>query len=59
MNYYLSENGVGSANQQKEEYRVKEDYFRRVTQALIMRVRQHEEAVKQEGKTFHVLAILT
>ncbi|XVE48413.1 hypothetical protein DITRI_Ditri01bG0000500 [Diplodiscus trichospermus] len=39
---------AGSGNQQKEEYRVKEDYFRRVTQALVMRLRQHEEAVKQE-----------
>ncbi|KAG8497690.1 hypothetical protein CXB51_006909 [Gossypium anomalum] len=40
--------GVGTANQQKEEYRVKEDYFQRVTQALVMRLRQHEEAVRQE-----------
>ncbi|TYJ44652.1 hypothetical protein E1A91_A03G240200v1 [Gossypium mustelinum] len=40
--------GVGTANQQKEEYRVKEDYFHRVTQALVMRLRQHEEAVRQE-----------
>ncbi|XWS67356.1 hypothetical protein CRYUN_Cryun04dG0000600 [Craigia yunnanensis] len=39
---------AGSANQRKEEYRVKEDYFRRVTQALVMRLREHEEAVKQE-----------
>ncbi|XP_022762187.1 DNA replication licensing factor MCM6 isoform X1 [Durio zibethinus] len=39
---------TGSANQQKQEYRVKEEYFRRVTQALVMRLRQHEEAVKQE-----------
>ncbi|KAG4209727.1 hypothetical protein ERO13_A03G218100v2 [Gossypium hirsutum] len=38
----------GTANQQKEEYRVKEDYFHRVTQALVMRLRQHEEAVRQE-----------
>ncbi|MBA0829210.1 hypothetical protein Goarm_013829 [Gossypium armourianum] len=40
----------GTTNQQKEEYRVKEDYFQRVTQALVMRLRQHEEAVRQEGK---------
>ncbi|MBA0586895.1 hypothetical protein Gorai_017612, partial [Gossypium raimondii] len=38
----------GTTNQQKEEYRVKEDYFQRVTQALVMRLRQHEEAVRQE-----------
>lgn len=46
---HLSEK-VGTTNQQKEEYRVKEDYFQRVTQALVMRLRQHEEAVRQEGK---------
>ncbi|KAK8699828.1 hypothetical protein V6N13_018242 [Hibiscus sabdariffa] len=39
---------AGTTNQQKEEYMVKEDYFRRVTQALVMRLRQHEEAVRQE-----------
>ncbi|OMO77744.1 Mini-chromosome maintenance, DNA-dependent ATPase [Corchorus olitorius] len=40
--------GAGPANQQNEEYRVKEDYFLRVTQALIMRLRQHEETVQQD-----------
>ncbi|KAK6283305.1 hypothetical protein POUND7_017130 [Theobroma cacao] len=39
---------AGFANHQKEEYRVKEDYFQRVTQALVMRLRQHEETVKQQ-----------
>lgn len=57
MNYCLSENGVGFANHQKEEYRVKEDYFQRVTQALVMRLRQHEETVKQQGKIFNVFII--
>ncbi|XP_039039905.1 DNA replication licensing factor MCM6-like [Hibiscus syriacus] len=37
-----------TTNQQKEEFMVKEDYFQRVTQALVMRLRQHEEAVRQQ-----------
>ncbi|KAE8668384.1 DNA replication licensing factor MCM6 [Hibiscus syriacus] len=47
MNYYFSEK-VDTTNQQKEEFMVKEDYFQRVTQALVMRLRQHEEAVRQQ-----------
>ncbi|KAE8706600.1 DNA replication licensing factor MCM6 [Hibiscus syriacus] len=39
---------TGTTNQQKEEFMVKEDYFQRVTQALVMRLRQHEEAVRQQ-----------
>ncbi|GLU08578.1 hypothetical protein SLE2022_254840 [Rubroshorea leprosula] len=44
-----SENVGDSANQQKEKYVVTEEYFQRVTQALITRLRQHEETVMQEG----------
>lgn len=50
MNYFFLKNGVGSASHSKEEYRVTEKYFGMVTEALILRLRDHEEAVKQEGE---------
>ncbi|PON44635.1 DNA replication licensing factor Mcm [Parasponia andersonii] len=43
------ENGGGSANQQGKKLVISDEYFQRVTQALVMRLRQHEEAVTQEG----------
>ncbi|GAB4829490.1 MCM DNA helicase complex subunit mcm6, variant 2 [Ancistrocladus abbreviatus] len=42
-------NNEGSANQQKKKLVITDEYFQRVTQALIIRLRQHEETVKQEG----------
>ncbi|KAK9937276.1 hypothetical protein M0R45_014077 [Rubus argutus] len=43
------EGGVGSANQQGKKLIISDEYFQRVTQALIMRLRQHEEDVRQSG----------
>lgn len=45
------EMGSGSGNSQhrKEKLLVSDEYFQRVTQALVMRLRQHEEYVNQEG----------
>lgn len=48
-----AENGGGSANQQGKKLVISDEYFQRVTQALVMRLRQHEEAVMQEGKPYH------
>ena len=45
-----AENGGGSANQQGKKLVISDEYFQRVTQAIVMRLRQHEEAVMQEGK---------
>ncbi|KAJ9168452.1 hypothetical protein P3X46_019973 [Hevea brasiliensis] len=41
--------GVGSASQQGKKLVISEEYFQRVTQALVMRLRQHEEAVMRDG----------
>ncbi|KAM5586992.1 DNA replication licensing factor MCM6 [Rosa sericea] len=41
--------GSGSANQQGKKLIISDEYFQRVTQALIMRLRQHEEDVRQSG----------
>ncbi|XP_062012221.1 DNA replication licensing factor MCM6 isoform X1 [Rosa rugosa] len=43
------EGGSGSANQQGKKLIISDEYFQRVTQALIMRLRQHEEDVRQSG----------
>nr|XP_011460545.1 PREDICTED: DNA replication licensing factor MCM6 [Fragaria vesca subsp. vesca] len=39
----------GAANQQGKKLIISDEYFQRVTQALIMRLRQHEEDVRQSG----------
>ncbi|XP_040375566.1 DNA replication licensing factor MCM6 isoform X3 [Rosa chinensis] len=44
-----NEGGSGSANQQGKKLIISDEYFQRVTQALIMRLRQHEEDVRQSG----------
>lgn len=41
--------GVGSTIQQGKKLVISEEYFQRVTQALVMRLRQHEEAVLRDG----------
>ncbi|KAK3432496.1 hypothetical protein EUGRSUZ_D00002 [Eucalyptus grandis] len=41
--------GASSGDKQREKLVVSDEYFQRVTQALIMRLRQHEEAVTREG----------
>ncbi|XP_004293790.1 PREDICTED: DNA replication licensing factor MCM6-like [Fragaria vesca subsp. vesca] len=42
-------NEGGAANQQGKKLIISDEYFQRVTQALIMRLRQHEEDVRQSG----------
>lgn len=37
---------------------ISEEYFQRVTQALVMRLRQHEETVKDDGKLYELFAFL-
>uniref|UniRef100_A0A9I9CQE6 DNA replication licensing factor MCM6 n=1 Tax=Cucumis melo TaxID=3656 RepID=A0A9I9CQE6_CUCME len=41
--------GSGNSQHRKEKLLVSDEYFQRVTQALVMRLRQHEEYVNQEG----------
>ncbi|XP_077249548.1 minichromosome maintenance (MCM2/3/5) family protein [Tasmannia lanceolata] len=48
----VSENGEArdeSGSRQKKKLVITEEHFQRVTQALVMRLRQHEEAVMQDG----------
>ncbi|XP_058101042.1 DNA replication licensing factor MCM6 [Magnolia sinica] len=42
-------NGEGPGSQQKKKLVITEEHFQRVTQALVMRLRQHEESVMQDG----------
>lgn len=44
-----SESGSATANQPRKKLVVSDEYFQRVTQALVWRLRQHEESVKQDG----------
>ncbi|KAH7569745.1 hypothetical protein JRO89_XS06G0259700 [Xanthoceras sorbifolium] len=44
-----AENESASANRQGKTLVISDEYFQRVTQALVMRLRQHEESVIQEG----------
>ncbi|XP_052183952.1 DNA replication licensing factor MCM6 isoform X2 [Diospyros lotus] len=45
-----SENvGARPANQQGKKLVISDEYFQRVTQALVMRLRRHEETVNREG----------
>lgn len=43
------ENGEVPANKQGKKLLISDEYFQRVTRALVMRLRQHEETVLQEG----------
>eukprot|EP00268_Persea_americana_P052479 TRINITY_DN5877_c0_g1_i1.p1 TRINITY_DN5877_c0_g1~~TRINITY_DN5877_c0_g1_i1.p1 ORF type:complete len:831 (-),score=179.28 TRINITY_DN5877_c0_g1_i1:344-2836(-) len=44
-----SASGKGSETHQKEKLVITEEHFQRVARSLIMHLRQHEEAVAQEG----------
>ncbi|KAG2689409.1 hypothetical protein I3760_09G137700 [Carya illinoinensis] len=44
-----AESGEGTGNRPGKKLVITDEYFQRVTQALVMRLRQHEEAVIQEG----------
>ncbi|KAA8537155.1 hypothetical protein F0562_029619 [Nyssa sinensis] len=44
----IAESGAGP-NPQGKKLVITDEYFQRVTQALVMRLRQHEETVMQEG----------
>ncbi|OVA01375.1 Mini-chromosome maintenance [Macleaya cordata] len=43
------ESGVGSGSRQGRKLVITDEYFQRVTQSLILRLRQHEEAIMQDG----------
>lgn len=47
----IVENGEGPANKQGKKLLITDEYYQRVTRALVMRLRQHEETVQQEGKS--------
>lgn len=52
LQYYncYSENGAGpSTSRQGKKLVITDEYFQRVTRALVMRLRQHEETVTPEG----------
>ncbi|XP_031372500.1 DNA replication licensing factor MCM6 [Punica granatum] len=44
-----AENDASTVGPQKKKLVITDEYFQRVTQALIMRLRQHEEAVIRDG----------
>ncbi|KAG8366834.1 hypothetical protein BUALT_Bualt16G0009100 [Buddleja alternifolia] len=43
------ENGAGNESRQGKKLVITDEYFQRVTRALVMRLRQHEESLTQEG----------
>lgn len=47
----VAEDGEAPANKQGKKLLISDEYFQRVTRALVMRLRQHEETVQQEGKS--------
>jgi hypothetical protein len=55
--YDGAESGAGSLNQQGKKLVITDEYFQRVTQALVIRIRQHEESVMVEGKPHAPFAI--
>lgn len=44
-----TENENGTSNKQGKKLLISDEYFQRVTRALIMRLRQHEETIAREG----------
>ncbi|KAJ8549855.1 hypothetical protein K7X08_033562 [Anisodus acutangulus] len=44
-----AENDAGTTSKQGKKLVITDEYFQRVTRALILRLRQHEETVAQEG----------
>lgn len=50
LDYGNADSGASSADKQREKLVVSDEYFQKVTQALIMCLRQHEEAVMREGR---------
>lgn len=42
-------NAEGSGKAQGKKLILSDEYFHRVTRALVMRLRQHEDSVAQEG----------
>ncbi|KAK4347703.1 hypothetical protein RND71_034042 [Anisodus tanguticus] len=44
-----AENDAGTTSKQGKKLVITDEYFQRVTRALILRLRQHEETVTQEG----------
>ncbi|KAL5997624.1 MCM DNA helicase complex subunit mcm6 [Asimina triloba] len=42
-------NGEGPGSRQKKKLVITEEFFQKVTRALVMRLRQHEESVAQDG----------
>jgi len=47
--YYLPGNPADGSKPQAKKLVISDEYFQRVTSALIMRLRQHEEAAMQGG----------
>lgn len=43
---------TGSGSKTKKKLFITEEHFQKVTQALVMRLRQHEEVVMQDGNFF-------
>lgn len=53
----VTASGKGSENQQKEKLVITEEHFQRVARSLIMRLRQHEETVVQDGIPDYALTV--
>lgn len=47
----VAEDGEAPANKQGKKLLISDEYFQRVTRALVMRLRQHEETVQHEGNS--------
>lgn len=45
----FTENGSGTPSKQGKKLVISDEYFQRVTRALVLGLRQHEETVMQEG----------
>jgi len=53
---YLEAGGQGNESRQKKKMVITEEHFQRITQALVMRLRQHEETVIRDGMRCQLLS---
>lgn len=51
MQMFRAEHGAGPESGQGKKLVITDEYFQRVTRALVMRLRQHEETLTQEGES--------
>lgn len=49
VEYHNAESGSGTGTRQGRKLVITDEYFQRVTQSLILHLRQHEDTVAQDG----------